>query len=414
MNYKESSERIIKRLSDIILKTGAILIILEPFWMLFPFAGFFYGSILNLDFLQNSYYTIWLLYFIFPVQTLLPVAMTLTVVGFAIFIIGAFQIYSAKIRKSGMVKTVLYKKFRHPQYSGLTLFCIGILLIWGRFIAYIVFFLMIILYYFLAKKEEKKCLGLFGKEYEDYKKTTYFLFSGERIFYGLGNIFSSFIPNKTVRITLSFLLIIIIGIGSCFAVLSIRLSSIENIPYAKTEISFTDNAGPFQKSDVILLKGFSHHIKRFTGSDEDLSDYFLKSFTTSEKIKQALKEIDTNKINTLLLFFISRTVREKKTYYDEGRGDIFVLLLDSPVKLNNNNFYDFRNRWKVRGALQVNEFDLKNIQKGSDPIKGETIILRPFKDESIANFQKRMTGIFNIYLTGLKTKAFPFNKIFER
>ena len=90
--------------------------------MLFPFAGFLYGSVLNLEFLKNSYHTIWLLYFVFPVQTLAPIAFVLIFAGLVIFIAGAYKIYSAKIRKSGLVKTGVYEKFRHPQYTGLTLF----------------------------------------------------------------------------------------------------------------------------------------------------------------------------------------------------------------------------------------------------------------------------------------------------
>ena len=114
-----------RRILDFIAKIGIVIILLEPVWMLLPFAGFLYGSILNLEFLQSYHFTVWLLYFIFPVQTFFPLAWALILIGCTLFLIGAFQIYMAKFRKSGMVKKGVYKKFRHPQYTGLAIFCIG-------------------------------------------------------------------------------------------------------------------------------------------------------------------------------------------------------------------------------------------------------------------------------------------------
>jgi protein-S-isoprenylcysteine O-methyltransferase Ste14 len=93
-----------------------------------------------------------------------------------IFFIGAFQIYAEKIRQSGLVTRGIYSRLRHPQYTGLILFCIGFLLLWGRFVTYILFFIVVLLYYLLAKKEEQDCLDRFGQEYADYMKNSSFLF----------------------------------------------------------------------------------------------------------------------------------------------------------------------------------------------------------------------------------------------
>ena len=400
-----------KPILDYLIRIGTLLIILEPLWMLLPFAGFLYGSIFNLEVLKNSPYTICLLYFIFPVQTLMPVAIALIVAGFSIFAIGAFQIYSAKIRKSGMVKTGIYKIFRHPQYTGLILFSIGFLLIWGRFIAYIAFFLMIFLYYFLAKNEEKICLNQFGKEYEDYMKKTYFLFPGERMFSDTGKLFSSLIPQKPARIMVSFVLLTSIGIIACFSILSVRNSTWDNIPFSKTKISTL--AG--QEINAIMIEGFKHHIRGM--NIDDKKEFFgdlLSSFVSSQKMKQALSMIDTEKINTLLCFLVARTVREKRHYYSKARGDIFVMLLDVPVELKRNNFKDFRKSWDVLGALEVNEFDLAEISKTGDPVKGKISIHRPFEGESFSSFKKRMEGIFEIYISGLKTKIVRLDRIIEK
>lgn len=396
------------RLLDYPLKIVAFLIILEPIWMLLPLAGFLYGSVFDLQFLQNSYYTIWLLYFVFPVQTLMPFSLALSIAGFSIFIIGAIQIYSAKIRKSGLVKSGLYRIFRHPQYTGLVFFAVGLLLLWGRFIAYIAFFLMVFIYYFLARREEKICLDRFGTEYEDYMRTTYFFFPGERILAKSAGLFSSWIPRKPVRVLVSFVLLMSIGIGICFGILFIRSSAWKSIPFAAKEISTEAD----KKINLIMIKGFSHHVKGMKTSNPDkFYRDFLDSFAASNKIKRVLMKVGKEKYNTMLCFLISRTVRERKDYYQKGRGDIFVLLIDSPVDLNSDNFDIFRKSWKILGALEVNEFDQK---KSGEPVKGKIVILKTRPGESRANFQKRMEGILNIYLTGLKATTFPFSNVLEK
>jgi hypothetical protein len=220
-----------RRFVDYLVEVGAFLIILEPFWMLLPFAGFLYGSFLSLEVLKHSRLTVWLLYFVFPVQTLLPLAAALLAVGFSVFFIGALQINVAKIRKSGMVKDGLYRTLRRPQYTGLALFCAGMLLIWGRVIGYILF---------------------------------------------------------------------------------------------------------------------------------------------------------------------------------------FVLLLDSPTRVRSSNLLDSRQDCEVLGALQVNGFDMTEAAQGRRPVNGDVVNLRPPEGESSAQFTRRMEGILTIYLTGLRKKILPINRLIER
>ena len=405
----------LKKFLDYLIKVGAFVIILEPFWMLLPFAGFFYGSLLNLEFLKNSSYTIWLLYFVFPVQTLMPLAIPLSIIGFSIFCIGAFQIYSAKIKKSGMVKSGLYRKLRHPQYTGLTLFCIGILLMWGRLISFILFFLMLFLYYLLARREEKRCLNQFGKEYEDYIKATYFLFPGDRIFSFLGAFLSSLIPNRPIKLAVSFSLLMTIGIGSCITIIAMRINSMKGIPFSHIEMTLADSKSSRHDLNVILIRGFIHHLMPANNSEE-ISPFSraLHAFAESERVKKALKEADLNKINTLLCFVLARTVQEKKPYYAEGKGDVFVMLLNAPRQLDGNSFTDYQKNWVVLGALRVNAFDLKEAGGGGDPVCGEIIPLKPFDHESSVNFRKRIEGVLNIYLTGLKKAILPINRLIER
>lgn len=147
--------------------------------MLLPFAGFLYGSMFHMKYLNRNPYTSWLTHFVFPVHTMFPLGIVLMSVGLILFLFGAAQIYAAKFRKTGLVTTGLYRKIRHPQYIALVLFGVGTLLTWGRFITFIAFFMMMFLYYRLAHSEERRCENLFGKAYHEYKGRTYFLFPGE-------------------------------------------------------------------------------------------------------------------------------------------------------------------------------------------------------------------------------------------
>jgi protein-S-isoprenylcysteine O-methyltransferase Ste14 len=403
-----------RRFLDYLIKLGAFIIILEPFWMLLPFAGFLYGSLLNLEFLKDNHFTIGLLYFVFPVQTLMPLAIMLSITGLLIFLIGAFQIYTAKIRKSGMVKNGIYRKLRHPQYSGLTIFCIGILLMWGRLISYIVFFLMLFIYYFLARKEEEICLKQFGKDYDDYVGTSYFLFPGDRIFSTLGSRFTAFIPNRSISLAASLLLLMTIGIGSCITIISIRLNSMQGIDFSQIGMSLTDTPNSKRDLDLIFIKGFFHHLMPSSDTESGRSlDHALHAFAESQRIRNTLKEGGLEEVNTLLCFLLARTVQEKKPYYGKGKGDIFVMLLHSPKPLDRNTFSTYRNDWKILGATRVNVFDMQEIAKGGDPAKGEIIPFEPFDDESDTNFQKRIEGVLNIYLTGLKRDILPINRLIE-
>jgi protein-S-isoprenylcysteine O-methyltransferase Ste14 len=148
--------------------------------MLLPFAGFLYGSMFHMKYLNRNPYTSWLTHFVFPVHTMFPLGIIFMSLGLVVFLFGAVQIYVAKFRKTGLVTTGLYKKIRHPQYIALVLFGVGTLLTWGRFITFIAFFIMMFLYYRLAQSEERRCEKLFGAAYQQYKAITHFVFPGDR------------------------------------------------------------------------------------------------------------------------------------------------------------------------------------------------------------------------------------------
>jgi len=220
-----------------ILKILGIFVILEPIWMLLPFAGFLYGSVFHIHALNRNASTAWLTHFVFPVLTLGPLGPVLIAVGFLLFLAGAAQIYWAKIRKSGLVGGGLYRFVRHPQYISLTLFGFGILLTWGRAITFLAFFFMMFLYYYLAKTEERNCIRLFGEAYERYREKTSFIFPGDRFLRPLGAKLEALPFPAPLRVGLAFFL----SLGLCFGLMWLVQTvkeTVHTVPHLTATVAF--------------------------------------------------------------------------------------------------------------------------------------------------------------------------------
>jgi len=231
------SRSVLRRIAEAALKILAFFVILEPIWMLLPFAGFLYGSGLQIEELGRHHSTAWLTHFVFPVGTLGWCGPILVLLGFILFLAGAFQIYAAKIRRTGLVTKGLYRFVRHPQYIALTLFGLGLLLAWGRAIMFIAFFLMMFLYYYLAKSEERACRGLFGEEYERYRERTSFVFPGDKLLRPLGAWLSRLNVPSPLRVAAAFLL----TMGLCFGLMwliNLVKASVCTVPYLTATIRF--------------------------------------------------------------------------------------------------------------------------------------------------------------------------------
>jgi len=225
------------RIGQLLLKILAFFVILEPIWMLLPFAGFLYGAGLRIQTLARHSETAWLTHFVFPVLTLDLTGPILVVAGFIIFLIGAAQVYSAKLRRKGLVTNGLYRFVRHPQYTALTLFGVGLLLTWGRAIMFLAFFLMMFLYYYLARSEERKCLALFGEEYDAYRGRVSFCIPGDRV---LSRLFAG-LPSvplpRALRAVVSFALTFLVAFSLMRLIKEIRVR-IRSVPFITTAVQF--------------------------------------------------------------------------------------------------------------------------------------------------------------------------------
>ena len=94
---------------------------------------------------------------------------TLVFIGFVIMWKGWKVIHGAK---GGLVTEGPYAHVRHPQYSGLFLIMIGMLIQWPTIITAFMFPVLLYVYYRLSKREEREVIELFGDEYRHYMKRT--------------------------------------------------------------------------------------------------------------------------------------------------------------------------------------------------------------------------------------------------
>jgi protein-S-isoprenylcysteine O-methyltransferase Ste14 len=154
---------------------------LEVIIMITPFAAYFYSVYAPvLDFLSAHPATAWLTAFFLPhisynrdplLTVLAYLGPILLGAGLLIFLICAFQVYSAKLLRRGVVSRGLYAKVRHPQYLGLAIAGLGLLLYWPRFIILILYVVMLFAYYLLARHEERRMANRYGASYEAYAES---------------------------------------------------------------------------------------------------------------------------------------------------------------------------------------------------------------------------------------------------
>ena len=93
----------------------------------------------------------------------------LVLVGFVIMWKGWKLIYGGK---GGLVTSGPYAYVRHPQYSGLFIVMIGMLIQWPTIITALMFPVLIYVYYSLSKREEGEMVKTFGDEYRRYREKT--------------------------------------------------------------------------------------------------------------------------------------------------------------------------------------------------------------------------------------------------
>ena len=100
----------------------------------------------------------------------------LGVIGLILILAGWRTIYKAywsKDRGEGALVTGgIYRYIRHPQYTGLMLLSLGMILDWATLPTLILLPVMAVVYYRLARREENDMIAEFGDEYRAYMLKT--------------------------------------------------------------------------------------------------------------------------------------------------------------------------------------------------------------------------------------------------
>lgn len=74
----------------------------------------------------------------------------------------------------------IYRYVRHPQYLGLIVMTVGLLIQWPTIITLAMWPVLVLMYYRLAKREENEAVEAFGEKYEEYKRHTPMFFPSIR------------------------------------------------------------------------------------------------------------------------------------------------------------------------------------------------------------------------------------------
>ena len=159
------------------------LVAFEVAYMASPFALYFYAVYRpGIGTIASSPTLSWLSFFFLPhivvdtksalIDARTAIGVFLFLTGFASFLVCAVQLYASKLRRRGAVTGLAYGTIRHPQYVALAVSSLGLLILWPRYLALLLYVAMLAAYYLLARIEERECLRRFGAPYEEYLRRT--------------------------------------------------------------------------------------------------------------------------------------------------------------------------------------------------------------------------------------------------
>jgi len=149
-------------------------------------------------------------------------------IGLVGFLVGAIQIYYAKLRRRGVVKSGFYARVRHPQYSFLALAGLGLLIVWPRFILLIIYIHMLWFYYLLARSEEERMQSGYGDLYVAAMRGTPMFLPGEpgrRLVLRL----LGWVRNRWLRLLAIYCMSLVAAIGGAFALRQLSLHLITHL-----------------------------------------------------------------------------------------------------------------------------------------------------------------------------------------
>ncbi|HLS30219.1 MAG TPA: isoprenylcysteine carboxylmethyltransferase family protein [Flavobacteriaceae bacterium] len=117
-----------------------------------------------------------LVYFDFP-EFIIWIGIGISVIGFILFIISivtlgkSLSLYPSPSSKTELVTNGIYSRIRHPIYTGLLLFLLGISIAFAGLIKFILFLAAVILFSKKADYEESRLIKKYP-EYKNYQSRT--------------------------------------------------------------------------------------------------------------------------------------------------------------------------------------------------------------------------------------------------
>src|SRR5438128_11565532 len=201
-------------------------------FMVTPFALYYYSAYAPLLSAPSNFpAAAWLPAFFLPHLSteIIPSIGGLTcLMGLGGFFVSTFQIYYAKFRRCGVVKSGFYALVRHSQYSFLALAGLGLLIVWPRFILFIVYIHMLWFYYLLARSEEKRLQSQYGDLYVETMRGTPMFLPGEP---GrrLAQLLLGWVRNRRLRLFATYCVSLVAAIGGAFALRQLSLHLITHL-----------------------------------------------------------------------------------------------------------------------------------------------------------------------------------------
>jgi protein-S-isoprenylcysteine O-methyltransferase Ste14 len=273
-----------------------LAIALEVVVMVTPFTVYFYSIYAPvLNWLESNPLTAWLTAFFLPhisytgdpvLTALAYLGPILFAGGLVIFFVCAYQVYSAKLLKRGVVSGGFYAWIRHPQYLGLGIAGLGLLLYWPRFIILVLYLSMLVVYYLLALNEESRMERKFGDAYRNYKSQISMFVPGEPG----GKIFA-WVTGGAERDGLSlaavYVLVLATGIGLAFG---LRAYSKAQIPTVTESGVVAVSLSALPKSgvqDLLRASLESAQVKELMAKCHDRPDHALVAYLVPQEYMMA-------------------------------------------------------------------------------------------------------------------------------
>jgi protein-S-isoprenylcysteine O-methyltransferase Ste14 len=104
------------------------------------------------------------------------ISIVLALIALSLILNGWYNIYknywSKETGRGTLVTSGVYRYIRHPQYTGLLLLSLGMILNWATLPLIILFPVMVYMYLRLAKREERDMVTEFGDQYQSYMERT--------------------------------------------------------------------------------------------------------------------------------------------------------------------------------------------------------------------------------------------------